>query len=92
MGFVLGTIAMILVGCLTNYYMLLPFYGKIMPMEAIINMGNIINPNVTDLKTFVIWMIAPFNLFKAVLISLITLPLYKKMEVLLKNRKKHAIL
>ncbi|CEP82265.1 ECF transporter S component [Paraclostridium sordellii] len=85
MGFVLGTIAMILVGCLTNYYMLLPFYGKIMPMEAIINMGNIINPNVTDLKTFVIWMIAPFNLFKAVLISLITLPLYKKMEVLLKK-------
>lgn len=85
MGFVLGTIAMILVGCLTNYYMLLPFYGKIMPMEAIINMGNIINPNVTDLKTFVIWMIAPFNLFKAVLISLITLPLYKKIEVLLKK-------
>lgn len=85
MGFVLGTIAMILVGCLTNYYMLLPFYGKIMPMEAIINMGNIINPNVTDLKTFVIWMIAPFNLFKAVLISLITLPLYKKMEALLKK-------
>ncbi|CEN80396.1 ECF transporter S component [Paraclostridium sordellii] len=85
MGFVLGTIAMILVGCLTNYYMLLPFYGKIMPMEAIINMGNTINPNVTDLKTFVIWMIAPFNLFKAVLISLITLPLYKKMEVLLKK-------
>ncbi|MDU1455594.1 MAG: ECF transporter S component [Paeniclostridium sordellii] len=85
MGFLLGTIAMILVGCLTNYYMLLPFYGKIMPMEAIINMGNIINPNVTDLKTFVIWMIAPFNLFKAVLISLITLPLYKKMEVLLKK-------
>lgn len=85
MGFILGTIAMILVGCLTNYYMLLPFYGKIMPMEAIINMGNIINPNVTDLKTFVIWMIAPFNLFKAVLISLITLPLYKKMEVLLKK-------
>ncbi|CEP46039.1 ECF transporter S component [Paraclostridium sordellii] len=85
MGFVLGTIAMILVGCLTNYYMLLPFYGKIMPMEAIINMGNIINPNVIDLKTFVIWMIAPFNLFKAVLISLITLPLYKKMEVLLKK-------
>lgn len=84
-GFVLGTIAMILVGCLTNYYMLLPFYGKIMPMEAIINMGNIINPNVTNLKTFVIWMIAPFNLFKAVLISLITLPLYKKMEVLLKK-------
>ncbi len=84
-GFILGTIAMVIVGCLTNYYMLLPFYGKIMPMEAIIDMGNLINPKVTDLGSFVIWMIAPFNLVKAILISLITLPLYKKMEVLLKK-------
>lgn len=84
-GFVLGTIAMVIVGCLTNYYMLLPFYGKIMPMEAIIDMGNLINPKVTDLGSFVVWMIAPFNLVKAILISLITLPLYKKMEVLLKK-------
>lgn len=84
-GFILGTIAMVIVGCLTNYYMLLPFYGKIMPMEAIINMGNVINPKVTDLGSFVVWMIAPFNLVKAILISLITLPLYKKMEVLLKK-------
>lgn len=85
LGFLLGTIAMIIVGCLTNYYMLLPFYGKIMPMEVIINMGSIINPKVVDLKSFVIWMIAPFNLVKAVLMSLITFPLYKKMEVLLKK-------
>lgn len=84
-GFILGTIAMIIVGCLTNYYMLLPFYAKVMPMEAIISMGSIINPRITDLGSFVIWMIAPFNLVKAVLISLITLPLYKKMEVILKK-------
>lgn len=85
LGFVLGTIVMVIIGCLTNYYMILPFYGKIMPMEAIINMGNVINPKVTDLGSFVIWMIAPFNLVKAVLISLVTLPLYKKMEVILKK-------
>lgn len=85
LGFLLGTIAMIIVGCLTNYYMLIPFYGKIMPMEVIINMGSVINPKVVDLKSFVIWMIAPFNLVKAVLMSLITFPLYKKMEVLLKK-------
>lgn len=84
-GFVLGTIAMIIVGCLSNYYMLLPFYGTVMPMEAIISAGQIINPNVTDLASFVIWMIAPFNLVKAVLISILTLPLYKKMEVVLKK-------
>ena len=85
LGFTLGTMAMIIIGCLTNYYMLLPFYGTVMPMEAIINMGNMINPKVTDLGSFVIWMIAPFNLVKAVVISLVTLPLYKKMEVILKK-------
>ena len=84
-GVILGTIVMIIVGCLTNYYMLLPFYAKVMPMEAIISMGSIINPRITDLGSFVILMIAPFNLVKAVLISLITLPLYKKMEVILKK-------
>lgn len=56
-----------------------------MPMEAIVNMGHVINPNVVDLKSFVIWMIAPFNLVKAILMSVITLPLYKKMEVILKK-------
>ncbi|GAA0700890.1 ECF transporter S component [Paraclostridium ghonii] len=85
LGFLLGTIAMVIIGCLTNYYMILPFYGKIMPMEVIIDMGHVINPNVVDLKSFVVWMIAPFNLVKAVLMSLITLPLYKKMEVILKK-------
>ncbi|MGL4796857.1 MAG: ECF transporter S component [Paraclostridium sp.] len=84
-GFVLGTIAMIIVGCLSNYYMLLPFYATVMPMDAIISAGQIINPNVTDLSSFVIWMIAPFNLVKAVIISILTLPLYKKMEVVLKK-------
>lgn len=84
-GFVLGTIVMIIVGCLSNYYMLLPFYATVMPMDAIISAGQIINPNVKDLGSFVIWMIAPFNLVKAVLISVLTLPLYKKMEVVLKK-------
>ncbi|MGL5714102.1 MAG: ECF transporter S component [Paraclostridium sp.] len=84
-GFILGTMVMVIVGCLANYYMLLPFYAKVMPMEAIIGAGQIINPNITDLASFVVWMIAPFNLVKAILISIITLPLYKKMEVILKK-------
>lgn len=84
-GFALGTIAMIIVGCLSNYYMLLPFYATVMPMDAIISAGQVINPNVKDLASFVIWMIAPFNLVKAISISVLTLPLYKKMEVILKK-------
>ena len=56
-------------------------YG--MPLDAIIQMGTVINSKVTDLYTFVIWMIAPFNIIKAGLMTVVTLPLFKKMEKIL---------
>lgn len=85
-GFIIATIAMVIVGCLTNYYLLLPFYATIMPMDAIIQAGQIINPNITDLTSFVIWIIAPFNLFKSILMMVFALPLYKKMSLILNHK------
>ena len=75
-GFVLGTISMTI---------MLPLYGQLMGLDAIIGLGSAINPQVHDLFTFVIWMIAPFNVLKAVIISLVTLPLYKKMGNIIKK-------
>ena len=46
-------------------------------------MGTVINSKVTDLYTFVVWMIAPFNIIKATLMTVVTLPLFKKMEKIL---------
>lgn len=80
---IFGIIVMTVVGCIANYYILLPFYGNIMPMEAIIEMGTVINPRIVDKVTFVIWIIAPFNILKASIMSLISLPLYKRTEVIL---------
>ncbi|MBF1048925.1 MAG: ECF transporter S component, partial [Peptostreptococcus sp.] len=56
-----------------------------MGLDAIIGMGTAINPNVKDLLSFVLWFIAPFNLIKGILLSIITIPLYKKIEKLIKN-------
>lgn len=84
-GAVLGTVMMTVVGCIMNYYVMLPLYGKIMGLDSIINLGSIINPKVNDLFTFVIWMIAPFNIVKATIMSLAILPLYKKMANILKK-------
>lgn len=78
-----GIITMTIVGCIANFYILLPFYGNIMPMEAVIEMGAVINPRIVDKFTFVIWIIAPFNLLKASIMSLISLALYKRTEVIL---------
>lgn len=85
MGALIGIVAMTITGCIMNYYIMMPLYSVVygMPMDAIIQMGTVINPKVTDLFTFVIWMIAPFNIVKAGLMTLVTLPLFKKMEKIL---------
>ena len=57
------------------------FFIKSLPM------GAAINPVIDSKMSFVIWMIAPFNILKSGLISLLTLPMYKKTEKVL-NRVK----
>lgn len=83
-GAVIGTIAMAIVGSVVNYYIMFPLYSKVMiPMEVIIGMGTALNPKVTDLFSFMIWLIIPFNIVKGAIMTVVILPLYKKMEKLL---------
>ena len=79
-GGLVGIVAMTIMGCIMNYYIMMPLYATVygMPLDAIIQMGTVINSKVTDLYTFVIWMIAPFNIIKAGLMTVVTLPLFKK--------------
>lgn len=85
LGFICGTIAMIIVGSAFNYFFLLPFYGQLMGMDAIISLGKAVNPKVSNLLTFVLWFIAPFNLIKGIMISILSVPLYKKLEKVIKE-------
>ena len=84
-GGLIGIIAMTIMGCIMNYYIMMPLYATVygMPLEQIVQMGTVINPKVTDLMTFVIWMIAPLNIFKASIMTIATLPLFDKMEKIL---------
>ena len=84
-GGLLGIVAMTIMGCIMNYYIMIPLYATVygMPLEQIVQMGTVINPKVTDLMTFVIWMIAPFNILKAGIMTAVTLPLFEKMEKIL---------
>ena len=84
-GLVAGTVVMIAVGCVINAYVLLPVYAKVfgMPMEAIISIGQKVNPRITSLSTFVLFGVAPFNLIKGILISVITLLIYKRLSPIL---------
>ena len=84
-GGLLGIVAMTIMGCIMNYYIMMPLYAVVygMPLEQIVQMGTVINPKVTDLMTFVIWMIAPFNILKASIMTAVTLPLFEKIEKIL---------
>ena len=79
---------MVIIGCVINAYVLLPVYAKAfqMPLDALIGMGTAVNPNITGLSTFVIFAVAPFNLLKGVLVSVIVLAIYKKISPIFRMR------
>ena len=85
-GLVTGTLFMTFAGCFINAYIMLPTYAKAfgMPIEALVEMGSAVNANITDLLTFVMFAVVPFNLLKGVLVSIIVLLIYKKISPILK--------
>ena len=68
-GLLLGIGTTTIVGCISNYFIILPLYSKFMPIDQIIQMGTVLNPAIHDMKSFVIFIIAPFNIFKSVIVS-----------------------
>lgn len=88
-GMLLGTVALIVAGCLTNAYLLIPFYMTAfgMPMEAIIGMCAQTLPFVdTELKV-ILFVTGPFNLLKGVVLCVLTYIIYKPLSPLLHVRK-----
>ncbi|MDK2918630.1 MAG: riboflavin transporter [Candidatus Petromonas sp.] len=54
-GMLIGTLFMGIIGAITNYFILLPFYSKIMPLEQIIQMSAAANTAIKDVKTLVLY-------------------------------------
>lgn len=81
-GMICGTVLMTVFGCILNAYLLLPTYAKAfgMPIDALVGMGTAINPSITSLTTFVAFAVAPFNILKGVLDSVIVFLIYKKIR------------
>ena len=86
---VIGTIVMTVFGCFLNAYILLPTYATAfgMPIDAIVGMGSAINANINDVMTFVIIAVAPFNIIKGIIVSVITLLIYKHISPILKGNR-----
>jgi len=84
-GLVTGTLVITVFGSLFNAVFLLPMFAQLygMPLEAIIAIGTEINPDIVSVSTLVLFAVVPFNLLKGVIVSLVTLLLYKRVERLL---------
>ena len=85
MGLAAGTLCMTAVGVIINYAVLLPAYSFFyqLPMEVLIVMGTALIPFITDKLTFVLLATTPFNIIKGVLVSIVTILLYKRISPLL---------
>ena len=87
-GLVVGTLAATVAGVLSNLWLMIPFYGAVygMPVEQIVSMGQALIPAIQDEWGFVLLITGPFNLVKWILISVVTLLVYKSLSPLLHHQ------
>ena len=79
-GLALGTLSMTILGSAFNAVYLLPKFSELygIPLDAIIAMGTAIRGGVKGVSTFVMLCVAPLNLVKGTVVSVLTMLLYKR--------------
>lgn len=87
-GLLVGIVCMAVMGALANYFILIPFYEKVMgfPVDAIVGMSAAVNGAIKDLPTLILYAIVPFNLLKGLIVSAVTVALYKYVSPLLHKK------
>ena len=80
LGLALGTLVMTVIGTAFNAVYLLPKFAQLygIPMEVLIGMGTAVHSGVTGVFSFVALCVAPLNLVKGAVVSLLTMLLYKR--------------
>ncbi len=79
-GLAIGTLVLAIFGSAFNAIYLLPKFAQLygLPLDAIIAMGAEIWPGVKNVTTFVMLCVAPLNLLKGTVVSILTMLLYKR--------------
>ena len=72
-----------------NYFVLLPLYENFMPLEQVIASFAAFIPFIQTKLDVVLWNAIPFNLLKGLMISLVTMLIYKPLTPILKGRYDH---
>lgn len=70
-----------------NIALLMPLYMEAFGGEAIISMAMDVNPLWNNVNTIVLLGVTPFNLIKGILVSAVTLLLYKPLAPILNKEE-----
>ncbi len=78
-GAVISVLFTTVVACLLNYYVLLPLYAKAFntEMSSFVAMGGAIIPFIDTMWEFLLFSIAPFNIFKGTIVFSVSYVLYR---------------
>ena len=80
LAMVVATVVMAVLSVFINAYVMIPIYSSFMPLDQIIQLGKDIVPLITNTLTFCVFCVAPFNIIKGVLVSVITTFIYKPLS------------
>ncbi len=81
----IATLALAAIAVPVNAFITLPLYGSVMGFstEAIIGMSSAVNPLIKDKLSLLLAAFVPFNLFKGIVVGLITFFVYKPISKLI---------
>ena len=80
LGLIVGTVVLTVFGTAFNAIYLLPKFAQLygIPLNVIVGMGSSIHSSIHNVTTFVMLCVAPLNLIKGAMISVLTMLLYKR--------------
>lgn len=80
-----GSVVMGVVAAATNYFVLLPLFEQFMPLEQLIASFEAFIPFIHTKLDVVLYNAFPFNLLKGLVISVVTMLVYKRLRPILKG-------
>ena len=93
-GMAVGSVVMAIDGALMNLFVLIPAYCGEIPFipgfisrEAVVGMFSSVIPAADSVNKVIVMVTLPFNLIKAIAVSVLTALLYKRVSPILKSKK-----
>ncbi len=84
-GLAAGGAFMAIISCAVNYYITIPFYVNVQnfPLKEIIAKTTEVNSHITDMRSLILIGILPFNILKVMIVSIVTVLIYKRVSPIL---------